>query len=1120
MKPTILKSLCAAFALFTMLFTSCSDDFPFPNGDIPEGEGTLSATVTFHPASGINLGGTRTPGNAIKDINSLCVLVYHTDGALMHKYAKSDLLNYKSETYTVKPDDHLDGNDAQAEEVETAQASFTLPDHLPYGTYKIYAVANMGDMSAYTEDIKTEEGLKRISLDWNAGNIPSNDQMFGYFTPATNMNQEGFDAPPIVFKQPDTKIHAWLKRLASKVTVAYDPSGLKEGVYIYVKSVTLMDIPKTCLLGEENRPNNTDQLYNHVDSYEKPYQWEPTIANDEVTPNTRFWYNSAGLVTDVNNAPDLNDKTSGLVLTKSVRDAIPKGAHAADAQSLFFFENNQTPDYEGMTKDQRTKYDKCQQNSKDDDGNPIPDGVGTPIRDDDGTNDFKDRVKYGTYIEVEAYYVSNNPDKIGEGPIKYRFMLGKDIIDNYDAQRNYHFKLTLGFRGWANEPDWHIDYEDPDPGIEVPEVFRVSYLYNQSSELPIRIRGNCTNLKVEIIENNWAPYDPTSSDSVPPQIIPSDPVRYQFQWNREAYESDVYMQDWNKDGVIEQVPYFGFLSLHLPNRNTTSVNTAFSQDANNELIGYYNTNKEGLRVFDTSGLTIGEHQYSNSSRDPDITDEKASDDDIYNVKYVMDDKGKPMPNQKTLMLPLWTRAKTLILDSGFSGNNPYEAFERKARLRITGTFPVITEDGKEDIITIPKEVTVFQVKRIVNPKGVWRSYDKSDAFNVTLLEADNANGKSGFHPFLSEGEWTAFIDVESSDGAGFTIGKNSETNGYEEGGRVHGYTGSKICFKINFDTQVDENDSKCAVVKVLYHGNQCMHKILIRKGYNNPITLGDRKWSSFSLYSATKITGTSNDYNVTLTKNPLMLGSMFKRGNLTQGIPVRNNETIGPFVAPDGYEFILTDGTRKSWGDITYSTATSNSLGSFRVGTQRYRVPSYDDFMALTDACEYGFGVFYGSAATSPQTTADEAYGLIDPENEGLFDDPKGMRGVVAYSRETGDQIFFPMGKFGTGRRQGLFIPGGTTGIYAGQLRYGDVYNVLADAPTNKNVYRPIPYNLPIACGNIYWIDQARAGGGPSNTTCLGWDMNYFNFDFNPYTNNNRFDACPIKFVVVESNEP
>ena len=1098
--------------------SSCNDDFPYQVGEIPEGEGIVSATVTFTPTIAANLGKTRTPGNAINDIKSLCVLVYTADGKLFKSYSsksseENSKLTYTIGTYKVnQSDDHLDGNEAHTDEEETAKATFSL-NNLAYGRYRIYAVANMDDLlEKYGENIQDENGLKNISLNWNPNDVPANNQMFGYFTPATNMDSKGFDAPLLELSTTKTEIHAWLKRAASKVTVKFDPSGLNERVWIYVKSVTVMDLPKTCFLGKENTPDNANQLYNHLDRYGVPDQYKPTIADTEITPNTRFWYNASGVVTNVSGRPDLNNKKSGLELNKSIREAIPKDAHNPSSPSLFFYENNQQPDYTGMSETQKIKYNKEQQHTG------LQDGVGKPIRDDENDKDFKDRVKYGTYVEVEAYYISENPEKTGEGPIKYRFMLGKDVTYNYDAQRNYHFKLTLGFKGWANEPDWHIDYEQPEPGIEVPEVFRVSYLYHQKSELPIRILGDCSDLQVDIIENNWAPYDSVgytyngNKYEVPaPQPVAdeSPDATYAFKWNFDAYISDVYMR--TENGKKVQVPYFGFLCLHLPDRNTTSIPEDFGASANASLIKYYNDNHEGDRHFTRADLTVGSH--GNTSSDVVYTE-----DDAYNVINVKDDNNHDVPNQKTLLLPLWTRAKTLIEDSGFSGNNPFEGYERKAVVRITAKFP-----NKPDIV---KEVRVLQVRRLVNPKGVWRAYNESNAFNVTLLEADNANGRSGFHPFVSQGEWSAYVDAESNEG-GFSLDMNNETNGYKEGNVIHGYTGSTISFSINFSTSVDEDDSKCAIVKVLYHGNQCLHKILIRKGYNNPIELGGNKWSSFALYGANWIRGNNDgyddEYNATLTLNPLMLGSMFRRGIQSKGIYVKNNQkaALAPFLPPNGasFEVANTRTPSQTWTQINYRNDrnTDRSLGKFYAGGRTYKVPSYDDFMDLTNSCEFGYGVFYGSAATAPATTADDAYGLIDPDNTGEFTDPRGMRGIVAYDRTTGDQIFFPMGKYGTGRRTMFNVQelsnGDPNPNYYGVLRYADVYDVLNGS---NDVYRPIPYNLPIACGNIYWIDVYRAGGGPQGSGCLGWDMNYFNFDFNPYTANNYRDACPIKFIVVD----
>ena len=1143
----------------SLMICSCSDDFPYGFGEIPEGEGSLTATVTFTPTLGTNLNATRTAGDAIQTINSLCVLVYSAEenGTLIKKYTKDELKDelsdYKENSYNVTDADHLDGNQAHADEKTTAQATFTLPG-LPYGRYKIYAVANMGDMTEYEDIIQTESGLRNISLHWKSGEKPGesiadNNQMFGYFTPANNMESEGLAASPLVFSNKQTKIHAWLKRAASKVTIAFDPSGLNQDVNIYIKSVTIRDIPSTCLLGNVNTPTKTDELLNHLDSYDKPDYSED--VKSAVAPNTRFYYNDNGIIMSTDDNPQpittyaelpsyvqnemSKNKKYGLILSNGIRDTIPKGAHSPTAQSLFFYENNQMKkEYEG-----NPLYDK----------RPHRDSVGTSIREYKNNNDFKDRVPLGTYVEVEAYYISSNPKKVGEGTIKYRFMLGKDVDYDYNAQRNYHFKLTLGFNGWANEPDWHIDFELPEPGIEVPPVFRVSYLYYQKSELPIRILGDCESLVVTIEENNWAPYDPTTSTGLPPEGESStspDPL-YAFKWNSAAYNNSEYMNHYSE--YLKRTvnnPAFGFLALHLPDLGKkTIIEQNHSASANAALISYYNTNKEGKREFNKYDL------------DPEKDYTNTSGNDGYKVTYVYKDNGDRIDNQKTLLLPVWTRAKSLIEDSGFSGNNPYEGFERKAVLNIHAKF----RNGFED----NKTVTVYQVKRLVNPKGVWRDKGRSEPFYVTLLEAENANGMSNFKPFKSEGEWSAYIEG-STNHAGFSLSKHPDHPDdcffSEDGKTIHGYSDTEINFTINFGANVGDN-SECAIVKVLYHGNQCLHKILVRKGYDSAIEMGGKTWSSFSLYQATYKSGTRGTddvYDAVLTKNPLMLGSMFRRGRQDYGILVKNNMEseggVGPLLPPgQNFEYMVAKQTsngeweRRTWGGTTSSLdptpgiigyrndlSSDRGLGKFVTtdddGNETvYRVPSYQDWWDLTydENTEFGYGVVYGSAATEPQRTAEGAYGLIDPDNTGEFTDKRGMRGIIVYQKSNGNQIFFPVGKYGTGRRQMFQVPKipATNGTmvedpnYYGVLRYADVYEPLTIGSNHDNLYRPIPFNLPIAAGNIYWIDKRNPNGGPigNNGTrgnCLGWDLNYFNFDFNPYTANNYRDACPIKLIIDE----
>lgn len=57
---------------------------------------------------------------------------------------------------------------------------------------------------------------------------------------------------PLTINRPSIYLHSWLRRAASKLTIAYDGSRLKEGVFVYIKSVRIKDIPLQCYLGEDN----------------------------------------------------------------------------------------------------------------------------------------------------------------------------------------------------------------------------------------------------------------------------------------------------------------------------------------------------------------------------------------------------------------------------------------------------------------------------------------------------------------------------------------------------------------------------------------------------------------------------------------------------------------------------------------------------------------------------------------------------------------------------------------------------------------------------------------------------------------------------------------------------
>ena len=256
MKRNIIYSLTG---MLIFVLTACTDDWLNNEGErMPEGEVSVSATVEFlplRPALDVN---TRTAGDVIKDINDLCVLLYDEEGNLVKSYYLLPKGTASTETTDRFDVDDIDRADTDAEggktaEAKTKRATFKLAQ-VPYGYYYMYAVANMGNLAELEKDnIQTVDKLKSINLTWEAENwfateetadgkvtrATKNHQMFGYFTTKENAPagaNRNTEASRVAINKKDMELHAWIRRAASKVTIAYDATGLKEGVFIYLKS--------------------------------------------------------------------------------------------------------------------------------------------------------------------------------------------------------------------------------------------------------------------------------------------------------------------------------------------------------------------------------------------------------------------------------------------------------------------------------------------------------------------------------------------------------------------------------------------------------------------------------------------------------------------------------------------------------------------------------------------------------------------------------------------------------------------------------------------------------------------------------------------------------------------
>lgn len=1088
MKKTISYFLFIC-GLLMVAATSCKDDLLYTDGGpIPEGESIVTAQVDFKPLVEGLADKSRSAGDTIKSINDLCVLLYDVDGNLAEAHSLTLVTGepgegeYRVSDIERKKEDAADPNGNIAE-TETPRAKLSLK--IPYGRYYIYAVANMGTefneevksdgtgsseaVNKYKEAIKTVEGLKSISLTWNADDVARNNQMFGHFTIVGQENKSEL----LTINKKKMELHSWIRRAASKVTIAYDGSGLEDGVFIYLKSVTIKDIPQKCYLGKNN-PAAPEDLKDGDEGVKLDL-----IPEGE----TIKYYKGDGELSP----SDFNETyeariTKGKPLFGSKRyeeDAYhPENladVHTEFTNALYFYENMQGMGKEGTTSDKRQVVKGDQDPTK-------------PTYPDGGAEEneaWKDAKPYGTYIEVDAFYVSINEKKVGRGPIKYRFMLGKDVITDYNAERNHHYKLTLKFKGYANDADWHIEYEEPEPGIEVPNPYYISYLYNRTMNLPVKINtggGTLISLKAEILTNNWAPHGTLS--------LAEGGLDY-----ARAYD---YAENPNDESLNQ--PWNGFLSL----RKTTARILIKENDPDKDQVpvdltipgtvkitsnkDYYETSEKGLRTYNVA---------------KQLHEDK---DGNYEIKGDND--------HLLASIPLYTRAKQMHIKSGYTGNNPYVAYQRHAKVKI---IAVVQVNGKDH--SLDETVDIYQVRRIVNPKGIYRS-NNNRPFDVTLLRLPKENAED-FIPFSSEGPWKAYVvsaQTEANRGEpsyvdpnpGFiTLSVLDNKNTRLEDGVIYGVTGSDIKFKINFNETIAKGASnKNAVVRVEYHNYTCEHLIFVHQGSQpQELLSGKPAWHVSNLVSQNKE-----------ALNPLDEGSLFRYKNLTQPIAAKNqyNKQIMINVKPDYFpdpvsqtgQYELEGTTEKvTWGNITNQQAESTE--SWGLNLEKTRIAKLDDYESLFESniIAQSYGVLYGDESTEPETNIVDAYGYQEHNEYSHPGNPpkknRGMRGCFVYNRNNGNHIFFPVGASGYGHRR--------TKEY-GCLRYScgqtGIFSNLALAP--------LFYDLYMRPGAVYWTEDVT-GTGAWGTT-VGWDINYFTFDFNRIYQANVFDsdesdACFIRCV-------
>ena len=934
--------LCCIVAVSACVFSPESEEYPLPgSGETKE----LRMSVSYRPLAGVI---TRSAGDALRHLDNLWVLAFDASGKLQQKSNVSSL--------TESEKDCASSGISGVAESTFCHSEFAM--QLPLGAYRIYAAAGL-DLSGFSG---TEDELKSISFAWNASDISSNAQMFGFFTDDDSIEVPS-EAPLIVIGKNTSSLHAWVKRAASKVTVTYDASELKDNIYIYLKSVQVLDIPASCLLGKPNTPSSSAEL---------------------IHEGEKISYSTSD---DIKNWPYISKG-------KPVYEY--DGGHTEYSEALYFFENNQgTGEKHGY--------------------HPS----------DESWN--KDRKAYGTYIEVKGYYVNRTADNASQGPITYRFMLGKDVSTDFNAERSNHYKITLRFINDANDPDWHIEYVPEQPELSIPDPLYISYVPNESVNVPVVVRGGdaSTRVTANIIDSHW--------------------------WGDKGHKYSYCFKE----------TYDGCLSLALTGGSLSSA----------------------------------------SERQSDFNSKN-------NLSY---SPSSVLADRCIFSIPVYTRG--LTLGSSLSGYNYFPHDTRTGTIRFSATI-----GGKQ----YTKDVRIVQVKRVVNPAGVWREATSTKPFNFRLMELneddDSANGAvhRQFYPTISDGPWTAHIE-QGSDWIQIAP-TGSGAWGTKD---VTGGTSSEVRFDVRPASTCADGVVREGVIKVTYNNNTCIHYFFVSQGLGDVPMAVNVTYPLTTVYDKTSTSHTCYWMNRNMKyagvpcDNPLMEGGLFRWGNASQAIKPEDAQRSGYGFNIEGYSTGKTHWMYNG-GDVSFTgiwhpeRPTGFRYDEHATYKSRFygdRWPAkYADWTALQSLPRY-YGVLYGEESTGTATNTTDAYTYINPG------DVKGMQGLFVWDRTNARHLFFPIGASGYGHRKGSDLYnvawGGDGNVKRDVLKYAQRSLEMPTATAEK---LPMLYDLWMRKGAIYWYEENEFY--TANKESYAHDINYYTYDLNTY------GANPVTMAAKGASDP
>lgn len=696
--------------------------------------------------------------------------------------------------------------------------------------------------------------------------------------------------------------------------------------------------------------------------------------------------------------------------------------------------------------------------------------------------------------------------------------------------------------GNAKDYHWHIDYTREE-GFKVPNPWYVSYMYNHDAYLPfdyiLSDEWEVVDMKAKIVTNPWYP----TTSSIYGEGEDQELMDSAYVITPETPDGD---GDYPYQTADNRYTGNGFLSLRAPSDESVLTDVQVTGKTWAQLGGYggANAQKYNQAYFDgtnSKNINYGERII--------IEDAEPKSEGTEREKISV----KRNHGNYSINIPIFTREKALIKQTGYTGNNPFVGYQRVAKIKLTATVRLKTDHNQTK--TDSAMVNAVQVRRVVNPKGVYRKAGNYEPFHVNLkfLTSERADGE--FRSIKSRGPWMAEI-----------LGDNNfiTLDGKQ---RVNGESGRPIDFTIRFNRMAG-GGNKNAIVRIKYHNYTCTHLIFVRQGYDAQAIC--KEGPVYAAENTSKIAGATvwETFNMVgadlMADDPRDEGSMFKQGVLDaissvdniykdkDGNPIFYEQSRDGFTPHETLTILAPDGSvnvnKNKWTDISgeinggFVNAKNADYSPMKI-TKTATMRDFEQ-LYLTKYIEFGYGVLYADGATETQSSLEMVNGW-NRYDESDDKNKKGMRGVFAYywnptepnNSCNSKNIFFPIGRSGYGHRKNSKEdqPGGNRdGL--GILRYsssrakpardyGWPYTQFQHvAPLFEFLYRRM--------GAIYWartktekkeyLGWNMKSGDEGEEYAYGMDMNYFSFDVNAICGGSvdeGRDACFVRTVHKSAGE-